>query len=117
MEQSSGLNGRSSAAQTPDLLGTESAATSSKTWPRSKVYDKHDVTVNFDFSKASGQPALTDIQASYTTTSSSPITKFSLQVNWFFYLKVSLKALLSGSHAFVSASCKIIVLATLAVST
>ena len=80
LDQSSGLNGRSSAAQVPDLLGADSAASSSKSWPQTEVYSKHSVTVSFAFSKASSQPALTDIQASYTTTSSSPITKFSLQV-------------------------------------
>lgn len=79
LSQEGGANGRSSSPQANDLISTSESSTNAASWPRTKVYEKNGVVVHFDFSKPAAQPSVTDITASYSTTASSPVSKFSLQ--------------------------------------
>jgi hypothetical protein len=49
-------------------------------FPPITVFDKDGVRVGFAFTKTPGQPALTDITATFTNSGAAPITGFSLQV-------------------------------------
>ena len=49
-------------------------------FPPITVFDKDGVRVGFAFTKTPGQPALTDITATFTNSGAAPVTGFSLQV-------------------------------------
>lgn len=49
-------------------------------FPPITVFDKDGVRVGFAFTKTPGQPALTDITATFTNSGAVPVTGFSLQV-------------------------------------
>jgi hypothetical protein len=50
-------------------------------FPTATVFDKDGITITFAFSKAAGQPALTDIAATFTNNGPSQVTGFTLQVS------------------------------------
>ena len=56
------------------------AAAAAPAFPPITVFDKDGVRVGFAFSKTPGQPALTDIAATFTNSGAAPVTGFSLQV-------------------------------------
>jgi hypothetical protein len=82
---SSSANGGSAAAQSggdggsfDDLFGAPAAPAAAPAFPSITAWEKDGVRVALDFSKPPGQPAVTDITATYTTASSA-ISDFTLQ--------------------------------------
>ena len=63
-----------------DLLG-QSAPPRTPEYEPITAYEKDGIRVVFRFSKSAGQDAVTDIEASYSNTSSQPVSDFSLQVS------------------------------------
>lgn len=56
------------------------AAAAAPAFPPITVFDKDGVRIGFAFSKPPGQPATTDITATFTNSGAAPVTGFSLQV-------------------------------------
>ncbi|BDA45799.1 AP-1 complex subunit gamma-1 [Coccomyxa sp. Obi] len=55
------------------------AAAAAPAFPPVTVFDKDGVRIGFAFSKPPGQPATTDITATFTNSGAAPVTGFSLQ--------------------------------------
>ena len=64
-------------------LGTNSSALAephSQSWPRTRVYDNDGIHIDFEFSKNTAQPNLTEITAHCFSTRQDSVTNFGLQV-------------------------------------
>ena len=69
----------STAGAFADLLG-QPVPSSAPQYEPVTAYEKDGIRVVFRLSKPAGQESVTDIEASYSNTSSQPISDFSLQV-------------------------------------
>lgn len=63
------------------LLGGAPAAPAASAFPPITVFDKDGVRIGFAFAKPPGQPAATDITATFTNSGAAPVSGFSLQVS------------------------------------
>ena len=70
----------SNAGAFADLLGQPMPSSTPQYEPIT-AYEKDGIRVVFRFSKSAGQESVTDIEASYSNTSSQPVSDFSLQVS------------------------------------
>jgi hypothetical protein len=70
----------SSAPLSADMFGAPPAATLAAGFPPVQVFDKDGINVTFEFTKAAGNPQVTDIDATYSNSGPSPVTEFTLQV-------------------------------------
>ena len=61
-----------------DMFGSP-APVAAPAFPSVTAWEKDGIRIVFDFSKAPGQPAVTDITATYIT-SGAPVSDFALQV-------------------------------------
>ena len=67
------------AADFGDMFGAPAPAAAAPAFPSVTAWEKDGLRIAFDFGKPPGQPAVTDITATYTT-SGAAVSDFSLQV-------------------------------------
>lgn len=64
-----------------DSFGSTTPAAQPLSFPTVTVFEKDGISITFAFSKPAGQPALTDIIATFNNSGGSQITGFALQVS------------------------------------
>lgn len=64
-----------------DSFGSTTPAAQPLSFPPVTVFEKDGISITFAFSKPAGQPALTDIIATFNNSGGSQITGFALQVS------------------------------------
>ena len=81
-----------------DLLGGPTPSAASPSFPNIVAWQKDGITVTFSFSKPAGHPEVTQIEGSYSNTSDTAISDFSLQVRLWLSSSTSAAAQQADAH-------------------